>query len=238
MATQSAKKVIVYGGRGALGNAIVQHFKAQGWWVGSVDLHANDEAHGNVAITKHDSLLEQEQEILAGVKNLVGDGQVDAILCVAGGWAGGNIADKDFVKNTDLVLKQSVWSSVIACRLSSAYLKPGGLLTLTGANSATEPTPGAVGYGLAKAAVHQLVKTLGAKGSGLPENSTAVAILPVMLDTPMNRKWMPTADFSTWTSLDYVADLLRQWSEGKTRPNNGSLVALITEKGETKLQYS
>lgn len=84
----------------------------------------------------------------------------------------------DFVQNVEVVVKQSVWSSVIAARLASLFLEPGGLLTLTGAKAATEPTPGAVAYGLAKAAVHQLVKTLGTPGSGLPENAAAIGILP------------------------------------------------------------
>lgn len=35
-----------------------------------------------------------------------------------------------------------------------------------------------MGYGMAKAAVHQLVKGLGEEGSGLPPDSTALAILP------------------------------------------------------------
>jgi NAD(P)-dependent dehydrogenase (short-subunit alcohol dehydrogenase family) len=35
-----------------------------------------------------------------------------------------------------------------------------------------------IGYGMAKAAIHQLVKSLAAPNSGLPNNSTAVAILP------------------------------------------------------------
>ena len=30
----------------------------------------------------------------------------DALYCVAGGWAGGNASNKDFVKNTDLMMKQ------------------------------------------------------------------------------------------------------------------------------------
>lgn len=63
-----------------------------------------------------------------------------------------------------------------------------------------------IGYGMAKAAVHQLTKSLGQDNSGLPKNSTTVAILPVTLDTPMNRKWMSGADFSTWTSLEFVAE--------------------------------
>ena len=37
---------------------------------------------------------------------------------------------------------------------------------------------GMIGYGMAKAAVHQLVKSLAASNSGLPNNSTTVAILP------------------------------------------------------------
>lgn len=35
-----------------------------------------------------------------------------------------------------------------------------------------------IGYGIAKAAVHQLVKSLSQPNSGLPEGSTTVAILP------------------------------------------------------------
>lgn len=37
---------------------------------------------------------------------------------------------------------------------------------------------GMLGYGMAKAAVHQLTKGLGENKSGLPANSVAVAILP------------------------------------------------------------
>lgn len=63
-----------------------------------------------------------------------------------------------------------------------------------------------IGYGLAKAAVHQLTKSLAQHGSGLPTDASVIAILPITLDTPMNRKWMPQADFSTWTPLEFVAE--------------------------------
>ena len=65
-----------------------------------------------------------------------------------------------------------------------------------------------MGYGMAKAAVHQLTKSLGDKKSGLPENSVALALLPITLDTPMNRKWMPKADTTTWTSLGMFVCLI------------------------------
>lgn len=102
--------------------------------------------------------------------------------------------------------KQSVWSSTISATIGSHYLKPGGFLSLTGADAALKGTPGMIGYGLAKGAVHQLTKSLAAEKSGLPENSLVVSILPITLDTPMNRKWMPNADHSTWTPLDFIAE--------------------------------
>lgn len=61
-------------------------------WVGSLDFANNEDANGNVSITKSESLLEQEQEIVSGVKSLLGDSKLDCLVCVAGGWAGGNAA--------------------------------------------------------------------------------------------------------------------------------------------------
>ncbi|OQV11749.1 putative Dihydropteridine reductase [Hypsibius exemplaris] len=207
--TALAGRVLVYGGRGALGATIVQHFKTQGWWVGAIDLQANDQAHGNVVVSSRTSLVEQEKEIVAGVKGLLAESKLDAILCVAGGWAGGSAAAADFIANTDLCVTQSLWSSVIAARLASLFLKDGGLLTLTGAGAAKDPTPGMIGYGMVKAAVHHLVRSLGDPKGGLPADAFALAILPVTLDTPMNRKWMPKADHTTWTPLDTGSKCLR-----------------------------
>ena len=50
----------------------------------------------------------------------------------------------DFLKNSDLMLKQSVYSSLISASLASKFLKDNGLLTLAGAAAALEPTPGLI----------------------------------------------------------------------------------------------
>ena len=134
--------------------------------------------------------LLSSRQLLAGVASF--HVTFDAILCVAGGWAGGNAADAAMIKNADLMWRQSVWSSALAARLAHQCLKPGGLLQLTGALPCAGATPGMMGYGMAKAAVHQLVKSLADPvPAGLPSGSVTVAILPVTLDTPMNRKFMP-----------------------------------------------
>ncbi|XP_076879077.1 dihydropteridine reductase-like [Brachyhypopomus gauderio] len=91
-----------------------------------------------------------------------------------------------------------------------------------------------VGYGMAKASVHQLCKSLAGQGSGLPAGVTVVAILPVTLDTPMNRKFMPNADFSSWTPLEYIAETFHSWATGSGRPASGSLIQLVTAGGKTE----
>lgn len=205
-------------------------------WVGSLDLSANEEADANILVQSDDPLVQQEQHVTASIKQLIADQKIDAILCVAGGWAGGNATNTDCVKSTEMMVKQSLWSSVIAAKLASDFLMEGGFLGLTGAKAALDPTPGMIGYGLAKAAVHHMTKSLAAKDGGLPDKVTVLSILPVTLDTPMNRKWMPKADTSTWTPLEFVAEQLYRWSSSpEERPESGSLVQLITKDGKTDL---
>lgn len=230
----AANRVIVYGGKGALGSSIVQHFRSKGWWVANIDMVANEEADENVIVKMSESFTEQAGQVTTEVSALLGEQKVDAILCVAGGWAGGNCNSKDLYKNSDLMWKQSVWTSTISSHLAALHLKPGGLLTLAGAKAALSGTGGMVGYGMAKAAVHQLCQSLATKNSGMPSGATAVAILPVTLDTPMNRKFMPNADHSSWTPLDYIAELFFSWATGVDRPASGSLMQLVTAAGETQ----
>lgn len=164
----------------------------------------NEHADANVLVGRDETWVEQETAVLAGVESALNGEKLDAIICVAGGWAGGN-AKQDLAKNADLMWKQSVWSSAISAAIGANFLNAGGLLTLTGANAATAGTSGMIGYGMAKAAVHQLTKSLAGTGSGLPEDSLVVAILPITLDTPMNRKWMPNGDFGSWTPPEFLA---------------------------------
>nr|KAG5699018.1 hypothetical protein BaRGS_025412 [Batillaria attramentaria] len=136
-----------------------------GYWtrVGSIDLAPNEEADANIVVKPASSWEEQDQAVTSRVAETLGDDKVDAILCVAGGWAGGNAASKSMI-----------------------------------------------GYGLAKAAVHQLVKSLGEVNSGMPPESIAVAILP----------------------------MFGKWTEGQERPASGSLVQLITKESKTELVMS
>ena len=48
----------------------------------------------------------------------------------------------EFVKNADMMWKQSCWTSAISAAIAAKHLKEGGLLTLPGAAPAVGGTPG------------------------------------------------------------------------------------------------
>ncbi|KAG0321524.1 hypothetical protein BGZ99_003876 [Dissophora globulifera] len=223
-----ASTIVVYGGSGALGRAIVSTFIKNKWNVTSVDFFANQDATTNILLEKGDSLEEQGKRVVGGVS-----GHVDAIVCVAGGWAGGNAASNDFFASSELMWKQSVHSSLVAAHLASKSLKSGGLLTLTGAYPAQNGTPFMIGYGMAKAAVHQLVASLAGPDSGIPSDAKVNAILPVTLDTPMNRSGMPGADFSSWTPCSEVAETIFAWATNAIPVTSGKLVEIVTKDSKT-----
>lgn len=194
----------------------------------------NDQADFSIVVNRDSNWVDQEKDVLTKIGSQLNGEKLDAVICVAGGWAGGN-ASKDLANSSDLMWKQSVWTSTISAAVGAQFLKTGGFLALTGANAALEGSPGMIGYGLAKAAVHHLTKSLAGKDSGLPEDSLVVAILPVTLDTPMNRKWMAKADFTTWTPLEFIAETFLKWTNGEERPQNGSLIQLVTKDSKTDL---
>jgi len=231
------KRALVYGGKGALGQAVVKHFKGQQYWVASVDLSDGVDADHNIVLNREDDLAKQSEAVLASLTKVLGSERLDCVLTVAGGWAGGNAASGELLANADLMWKQSVWSSLVSAQIAAKFLKEGGLVVLSGAKPSLGGTPGMMGYGMAKAAVHQLTQSLAGANSGLPKEAAALCILPVTLDTPMNRKFMPKADTTKWTPLSFVAETMDAWTtNAASRPKNGGLVQLLTKDGKTELK--
>eukprot|EP00912_Choanoflagellata_sp_UC4_P001054 UC4_evm3s649 len=141
----SVDSIIIYGGCGALGNACVEHFKKLSYSVISIDIRPNEVADTNIVLNLESTWQEQASHISTVLENNIGDGKIKGIFCVAGGWAGGNAASSDIIKNTELMYKQSVWSSVIAAQISAKFLANSGILVLTGAQPALEGTAGMIG---------------------------------------------------------------------------------------------
>ncbi|KAJ3357802.1 hypothetical protein HDU83_002930 [Entophlyctis luteolus] len=247
------KHALVYGGAGGLGVRVVAALRAADWRVTSVDFRSNPDASESLPLPAKgfDSLDAAGAHVDSELRAVLApDAKLDAIVNVAGGWAGGNLLDDDLYKNIELMIAQSVHSSAITAKLAAKHLKDDGLLVLVGvsfiqinckayitkttqADAAKEATPGMIAYGLAKAAVHQLVKSVAAPGSGFPRNATVTALLPVTLDTPMNRKFMPDADTSSWTPLEDLTAKILAWADKKDSVPSGSLLRVLTKGGKT-----
>eukprot|EP01061_Rhynchopus_euleeides_P038450 TRINITY_DN65988_c0_g1_i1.p1 TRINITY_DN65988_c0_g1~~TRINITY_DN65988_c0_g1_i1.p1 ORF type:complete len:250 (+),score=101.34 TRINITY_DN65988_c0_g1_i1:45-752(+) len=228
-----AQRVVVYGGSGALGRVVVDKFVSQNWSTISVDLVPNAKASQQVLVDPKFSWTEASEHVLQSLEKELGSGKVDAVVNVAGGWAGGNIAANDIVQSSELMWKQSVQSSIISGQIASRHMRESGLVVLTGAAPAKDGTSFMIGYGMAKAAVHQLVKSLAQEDSGLPAGTSTVAILPNTIDTPGNRAGMPDADFSSWTPCETFADAIYGWTSQP--PANGSLQQFNTKEGKTDI---
>ncbi|DBA03292.1 TPA: hypothetical protein N0F65_011651 [Lagenidium giganteum] len=222
-----AKKLLVVGGAGALGRGVIARFKKASWAALSVDFTKNAECSDEFvfdAATK--SSLTQAPQVLQHFAK--SSGGVDAVVCTAGGWAGGSIKDADTLANLGEMHAKNTESALLAAHLASHLLHPGGLLVFTGAAAALEATPGMVSYGMSKAATHHLIASA---ATSLPANALSLGVLPVTIDTPMNRKFMAGADFSTWTSPDDIASKILEWASASpsARPANGHLFTVITE---------
>ena len=79
-------RVLIYGGRGGLGSALVSHFKHNGWWVCSVDvIEGNELADVNVIVDPNDDWLTQEQYVTSNVeKHLSSEQKLNSIINMAG----------------------------------------------------------------------------------------------------------------------------------------------------------
>ena len=121
----------------------------------SVDLTTSATADASAVVKPSDSLKQQATQVCDSVAVTLAGNKVDAILCVAGGFAMGDAAAdgkraslfiflfcSGFVASCYNLLKQSVWTSIIAARLGALHLAEGGLLQLTGAVAAKKPTGG------------------------------------------------------------------------------------------------
>ena len=163
--------ILVYGGAGQLGDAVVKAFAANGFETISADFR--ESANASVSITLPSggaqAAVDKVAEQLTNQK-----ASLDVVVCAAGGWAGGDIKSKDILAGVDKMYQYNMQSAVASSHLASHFLKENGLLVLTGAAAATGPTPGMIAYGVTKAATHHLISSLAE--SGLPEGAAVVGM--------------------------------------------------------------
>ena len=224
-----------------MGQAVLETFKKESWKTLSLDLTAVDEkiADKSYVIPSNDNINDYPKNVTNIVEEMKNNNEeFNIVVCAAGGWAGGDVDSDEFIESLNLLWQLNMQSAATATHIATKFLKPNGMLTLTGAEAAAsmeKGTPGMVAYGMSKAATHHLVKS--ASQNGLPEGCIANAVLPITIDTPTNRQFMPDADYASWTSPNVIAFLIKKlFEDGGSAVKNGALLGIYTDKGDSEFK--
>lgn len=191
--------VIVTGGLGGLGRAVVTTLKSRGHRVVAVDI-ASGESDADRVIAGVD--LADETAVAAAFSEAAGAlGEIDALINVAGGFTWEPV-ETGSMASWDAMYRINLRTAAISSRAVLPHLKSGAIVNV-GAAASAAPGMGMAPYAASKAGVMALTESLAEelRDRGIRVN----AILPTILDTPANRKDMPDADSAGWVSLESAA---------------------------------
>jgi NAD(P)-dependent dehydrogenase (short-subunit alcohol dehydrogenase family) len=206
------RHVVVTGGTGALGSALVDRLLRAGAHVHVPCFHLRE-------ITSFPHIDHPRVRIESGI-DLRSDASAEAFYAsvpaplwasihVAGAFAMSPVHETHSQRFIDL-MQANALTAFICCREACARMDKaaGGRLVNVSARPALEPRLGAgmVAYTTAKAAVAAMTQALASelKDRGILVN----AVAPSIIDTPANRAAMPGADHSSWPSSAMVADAI------------------------------
>lgn len=222
------RQVVVTGGTGALGTAVVSALLAQGA-ICHVPVHENDSTD-NFAHRGHERV-----KLYPGI-DLADQDQVDAFygkpgalwasIHIAGGFAAKPLAQ---TSKADLMgqLDTNLVSCFLCCRAALNAMGPGGgRIVNIAARPALEPRTGAgmTAYTIAKSGVAALTVALAEEVAR--DGVLVNAVAPSILDTPANRKAMPNADFSLWPKVEEVAATILFLSSPANSATRGAIVTV------------
>ncbi len=227
----NGKVVLITGADGGLGVAVTQRFLASGATVIGASRKITAAAFSAPNFVALPVDFTQPQAVLAAIDSLAAKlGKLDALIHVLGGFAGGaSIADTD----------DATWRQMLDLNLNGAFYafraaiphlrKTGaGRIVAVGSLTAVEPHANLGAYVVSKAALVTLVRTVALENAryGL----TANVVLPGTMDTPGNRKSMPSADFSKWLKTTDVAEVIFLLASDQASQITGATIPL-PEKG-------
>lgn len=216
------RTLVVTGGHGSLGRAVVKMALARGLSVALID-HATGQAvpEGVLEIGGVD-LTDPAAADAAMAKVVATFGGVDALLNIAGGFVWQTT--EDAAPAWDRMFAMNLTTALNASRAALPHLKgsDAGRIVNVGAFGALKAAAGMGAYGASKSAVHRLTEAMAEE---LKSTSVTVnAVLPSILDTEQNRADMPDADASTWVAPEDLAEVMLFLASPASRAMTGALV--------------
>jgi NAD(P)-dependent dehydrogenase (short-subunit alcohol dehydrogenase family) len=209
--------VIVTGGAGALGSAVVKTLLERGVSVAAVDIAAADSRLNAMTRALGERCIGIAADVRDGAawRTLIETvtaklGAVTGAALIAGAWSGASILDAE---------SDSTFERMNALNLDTAYrslraliptmvAQKNGSVVVVGSRAVDRPweSAGAAAYAASKSAVVALARATAAEvlESGVRIN----AVLPSTIDTPANRAAMPNVDPSKWVSAESLARVI------------------------------
>jgi NAD(P)-dependent dehydrogenase (short-subunit alcohol dehydrogenase family) len=224
------RQIVVSGGTGALGGAVLARLIQDG-----AVCHVPT---GRATAPSHFAFAGNDRVRLAHDVDLADAAAVDAFYAsvpdlwasvhLAGGFSAAPI-DKTEPKAFADMMDANARTAFLCCRAAVRSMlasdTAGRIVNVT-ARPGLDPRKGAgmIAYAASKAAVAAMTIALAEelKGSGILVN----AVAPSTLDTPANRADMPNADFSKWVGLDAAAEAIAHLVSPKNAATSGALVPL------------
>ena len=200
--------VLVTGANGGLGAHMVRAFLESGATViGSARrIAGSDFAHERFAaipadLTDAASARKLADEAAARFQ------RIDALIHVAGGFAGGQPIHETGDGDWDLMMNLNARAAFHILRAVIPHMRRAGRgrIVAIGSRAGVEPAANIAAYSASKSALVSLVKTAALENRAM--GITANVILPGTIDTEANRKADPKADRSKWVSPARLAAL-------------------------------
>jgi len=204
------KHVVVTGGRGALGKAVVELFTARG-----ATVHVAD---------RPDVQLDDEASATAFYAGLP---PIWASVHLVGAFAMAPVTD------TSLAAFETQWkvntvTCFLACREAVKSMRKGGVggrIVNVAARPVMSPVGGMLAYVASKAGVASITQSLGAEL--LSDNILVNAVVPSIIDSPANRASMPKADHALWPKPAELAATIAFLASPDNALTTGTLVPVF-----------
>jgi NAD(P)-dependent dehydrogenase (short-subunit alcohol dehydrogenase family) len=224
----SGKQVVVTGGTGALGTAVVSKMLAGGATCIIPYVHEAEaqrfpsRGHAQVRLVTVSDLSDEAQ-----VAKVYSGAKLWASIHIAGGFAAGKVAETD-----KAALMAQIDSNLVSCFLccraavNAMLTSGGGRIVNVAARPALEWRSGAgmSAYAVAKTGVAALTVTLAEEVA--KDGILVNAVAPSIMDTAANRKAMPKADFSAWPKVEEVAATIAFLASSENHVTRGAIVSV------------
>lgn len=203
------KNVVITGAAGNLGTAVVDKFLTEKWNVIAVESPTGNKKIKDPVKTYRADIT-NESDVNQVITKIITENQsIDAALLLVGGFAAGNIDATDGAALEKMMTLNFNTAYFTARPVFQQMMKQGGgRIVLVSSKTAliSELGKNTIGYSLSKFLLTKLADLLNAEGAS--KNVVCSVIAPSTIDTELNRKSMPNADFSKWVKPSDIAESL------------------------------